>query len=721
MQARSQTPSASQLGTTTSTSHKGENLFKGQRLFLVSVRLRRQWQKTSNHDFEILTCSDTTDVRSRHSTTQSQGTSQKCQTPFPGSQFHFFSPQISLIPQGTIPGSTPEMCVTEIWTYPECGCHYDHSVLCRSYRKDHYPWFVPNVQYPLDMWLEEAGVDAETAYKQLKRRARPIDPHDCPQHESVHKSFLNQICDDCLLAEVDAEPLTLDNAQTAQRDTVAGPDNAEGLIWDSEVKVEIQDQKSEGHKSEIPPEAVDAINDSSEGDQTILEKHIEMKVEIDSYSVSADEFSSPVFHLSHNGRSSRSSSIATSPLSARLVEKPRSGSVVDWNKRHGRTFDDTIASDFDDADDESDDDTERYHQNSSCAVRGRSLTRRSINCPAERESGSDDALLQVGDKPSHNGFLRFKNFKSFSTTFRTGSKPNEEDRTIGSDSLVEMTSESTPTRSKSRNPFRSLRTRKSSPLVADPADTKPILHDDLLNSTIEESKIVSEADEPSPIPPRKSSLKNWGLFMIQDFKRSKRAARSRSRSRTRSRAPSPTGSRSRQHMEYREAKESSSPEIHSHPERAFETGWAISSVEVENAPEIKVEETSPSTSMLPSIPQSPTMSIRRTIINGGLDLDFGFDSEAKTVPQSPTSLEENVAEPDNLELPTANNDAAVSNISGDASVPSPGIVEAKAMVLIRPSQPPRSSSLRSPEAAVDEADPGLEEDVSAPIVVPGSN
>src|ERR1700743_631840 len=101
------------------------------------------------------------------------------------------------------------MCVTEVWSYRECGCFYNHSVLCRPYQNQHSPCFAPNIH--LHRWLRETGVDAEMAYKQFGQRARPSEPQNCPDHRTVEKSFLNQICEDCLLAELAAGPIHSDN------------------------------------------------------------------------------------------------------------------------------------------------------------------------------------------------------------------------------------------------------------------------------------------------------------------------------------------------------------------------------------------------------------------------------------------------------------------------------------------------------------------------------
>lgn len=121
------------------------------------------------------------------------------------------------------------MCIHEIWTYTECGCRIDHHVSCFVPRTSH-------VHSPVRLKHASAS-----SYK-LPPSPLPTDSEDdsciqsdhrsCSINRTVHKSFLEPICDDCLLEEMgyqNAKPSTNDLREQKSR------------VWDSNVEIEVDE------------------------------------------------------------------------------------------------------------------------------------------------------------------------------------------------------------------------------------------------------------------------------------------------------------------------------------------------------------------------------------------------------------------------------------------------------------------------------------------------
>ena len=507
------------------------------------------------------------------------------------------------------------MCVTEVWSYRECGCNYNHSVLCRTYHDQKSPSFAPNIQYPLERWLREAGMDTEMAYKQLSQRVWPREPQDCPNHNTVHKSFLNQICEDCLLAELEAQPRNLDDRLTITRSPAAEKDNGEGLIWDSEVKIEIEDHTSITPMLPILPEIFDHANVFlEEDDKRILESHVEVTVEPDGHSVSVGDLSSPMSTASQGSDRSASSSPETTPQSGGHVKNRRSSSPTCHGKRYKRAFENDCP-DFDDADDELGRNGARSLLATKPLSRGRPLKRSNLHNVEWCEPDMDSRLKPTGTKTGA-AVGRFHGLRSLSTTFLSA-KIESEDAEIDQNSKLDRTSAAASSTSKSKNPFRSIRSRKGSPLVQGTSVLGPTPSNGLSGKVTANHVADSEVKGVRPIPPRKSSLKNFALFLMQDLKRTRNA-----QSQSGSLVPSPTSTWDGSHVDIQKGKEPDAHGSASHPDTILEKtpGWI--SLASESTLCMKTDERPLANALNPGIPKSSTMNTLRAVIN---DLDVGID------------------------------------------------------------------------------------------------
>jgi hypothetical protein len=101
------------------------------------------------------------------------------------------------------------MCITQIWTYRECGCHYYHPVPC-------HPSFTPSSTIPrrirVGPYLSTASSSSEQSPTSTDGSAvssndiMPILIRQCSIRHIVHKNFLEPICDGCLLEELGLQP-----------------------------------------------------------------------------------------------------------------------------------------------------------------------------------------------------------------------------------------------------------------------------------------------------------------------------------------------------------------------------------------------------------------------------------------------------------------------------------------------------------------------------------
>ncbi|KAI1614358.1 hypothetical protein EDD36DRAFT_224744 [Exophiala viscosa] len=511
------------------------------------------------------------------------------------------------------------MCVTEVWTYSECGCRYNHSVLCRMNRGISSPVFAPSVLYSTEERLQKRGVDADATTRQVRGRAKLAEPKKCPHHSFVQKTFLNPICDDCLLAEVtsagqDVGPPLMAPASNAS--------NEDGLVWDSEVKVEIQSQTSIESPSSDAPVIVDSEG-ADDTDRRILESHVEITVEEDSYSVSAEDPSSPLLASSQTGGSSPSSSLMTSPpTSTEKQQKEYRLSPPLRRKRYGLTFHDGFSTDFDDGEDDEDDPLHAIRSPS----RGRPAMRGNGNGTGAQRSVTDPitALPPVESKMGRKSLSRMKSFRSISSAFRHTPKSKQQD------TLTETVSEkAVPKRSRSRNPFRAFRKRKASHQYTESADTMPILQGHGSRDSLHEPTGSSQDKKTSAPPPRKSSLKHWKP--AKDSSRKEIGSLPvRQSLRMEALAPlSPTGS-AWSWNKPNDRDESERPTLtvpleEEEEETPFDAQSVFSDFEVEGTAAFNMENAATPALVVPATPDSFKVNPMRAMIEGIEAFDLAFD------------------------------------------------------------------------------------------------
>ncbi|KAL2427309.1 hypothetical protein ABEF95_011542 [Exophiala dermatitidis] len=396
------------------------------------------------------------------------------------------------------------------------------------------------------------------------------------------------------------------------------PENGEGLIWDSEVKVEIQNDNSDTASSTTTPHVACPEDGPRGDDRRILESHIEVPIEVDSYSISAEEPSSPLSLTSHGEDSSQASSIPTSPISPDYSDRSGLTSNAYKNKRYGLTFDRPVVTEFDDADCESDSSLELPRPSSSSAGRGRALQRANIKgavrCPSGPESGDSSSK----SKPHGSGVSRFKTLRSFSNSLIPTSKPKDERNLFDNCSTVSLAPSSTSTKSKPRSLFRGVRARKASPLIAESIEARPVPLAHAPHETIQATKSQQTIDN-SPKPPRKSSFKTWAFLKLHDRKDKKRSNGFESQNRLRSLAPSPTGSWSREQLGCAEN------EYSRLSDSASENESIISDEEHETQVEVIEEGRASPVVVIPGLPKPSVVSTEQTTFEEALDFELELD------------------------------------------------------------------------------------------------
>ena len=108
------------------------------------------------------------------------------------------------------------MCTTEIWTYPECGCHYHHPIPCHPVFASSPPKSpsrsilaaIPDTPpdspaSPITIAASQLSLEVLRHYPSL--RLYQAD-RQCSVQHTVHRQFLEPICDDCLLEELGLQP-----------------------------------------------------------------------------------------------------------------------------------------------------------------------------------------------------------------------------------------------------------------------------------------------------------------------------------------------------------------------------------------------------------------------------------------------------------------------------------------------------------------------------------
>jgi hypothetical protein len=416
----------------------------------------------------------------------------------------------------------------------------------------------------MDKWLEETN-DINVANngvgdpkvlvtpKQSKRRAKPIEPQDCPKYSTIHKSFMNQICDDCLAAESGGSEVGVPLPEASS----PLPDKGrEARIRDSEFNVVVGDMQFQllpNSRQQVGP--TQPRIEESDGEQRIFDSNVEITIveeteaDHETLSISEEETSSPLFSRS-NG-SSRSSSVVTLPRSDHENKFQSRG-----NRRYGVALPKGGKLDWNDADDELEE-AVKLDWPPDSLIRGRPLTRGNVNGFQRCDSGPEERYL-----PSRtNGLARFKTLRSISDTLRPSTRAKGD---VPAES--ETSSKIFPAPARPNTLFRSLRMRKSSPLIAESIEV----------NEFDCATTGSATRTGANIGPRKVSLKTWARSIIPDRKKSQRVERSLSPIQTRSPAPSPTSSWTRNQIDDHA---DDHPILNSPSETAFDTESIMSSLE----------------------------------------------------------------------------------------------------------------------------------------------
>jgi hypothetical protein len=501
-------------------------------------------------------------------------------------------------------GTAGKMCVTEVWSYRECGCFYNHSVLCRSYQDQCSPFFAPDIQHPLRRWLQETGVYTEMAYKQFGERTRPTEPQNCANHRTVQKSFLNQICEDCLLAELKAGANPSCNGDNPYETSVTASETREGLIWDSEVKIEIDGQNMVSPTRPVVQNTSQPVIEPVDDCKQIFESQVEVTIEYEDDTVFEEELSSPTFTATQRNRCSWTTSAGASPPSACYAGVYESDSPTYRNERHRRDCQDKL-SDLDDADDEFER-TERFSANPQQTNRGRPLTRSNLHEVEKCQPDAGAPAESVSGRTAGRNRPRFQGLRSLSTTFLSGARA-EEARTDEKSPTWTTSTSSSPV-SRLKNPFRVIRSRKSSPLIQEPS---------LLSfpSTHGSDHIVNyEAQGSWSVLPRKSTVRDFTLFLARDLKRTK-AVWPPSDGTSRDLVRSSSSIEEDSDCDDQNTTFSGTQQSDSHSDTVFETDSRVTSLHSAATPPEHVDGEASSCCVISSIPKSSTMNTLRAVIN----------------------------------------------------------------------------------------------------------
>src|ERR1700722_8557045 len=133
------------------------------------------------------------------------------------------------------------MCITQIWTYRECGCRYHRLVPC-------HPSFNPSSTIPrqrCDRHLSNTSSSSDRS--PTSANGSPFTSGDlfpslnrqCSIRHFVQKNFLEPICDDCLVEELGLQPEF--GSILGGRDLKEGL-NGEEWILESTVEINIEEE-----------------------------------------------------------------------------------------------------------------------------------------------------------------------------------------------------------------------------------------------------------------------------------------------------------------------------------------------------------------------------------------------------------------------------------------------------------------------------------------------
>ncbi|KIW72573.1 hypothetical protein PV04_00755 [Phialophora macrospora] len=523
------------------------------------------------------------------------------------------------------------MCVTEVWSYRECGCFYNQSVLCRFSQNQPSPFFAPNIQHPLRRWLQETGVNTQMAFEQSGVRARPTKPPDCANHRTVQKSFLNQICDDCLLTELEARTDPSCNGDNAYETSVTTPETGEGLIWDSEVKIEIEGQNMVSPRRAVVQNTPQPVIEPRDDDKEIFESQVEITVEYEDHSVFEEELSSPSCTATQRNCCSWIASVGASAPRACHAGVYESGPASYQNKRHRRDLQNKL-SELDDADDEFEY-AAPFSGNPPQTNRGRPLTRSNLHKVESCDPDASAPVDSVSERAAGRNRSRFPGLRSLSTTFLSSTRV-EQGRT-DENSRIYITSNSSSPESRSKNPFRAIRNRKSSPLIREPSSFGFPASENLPINQGSDRILNSEAQKSRPVLPRKSTLRGFRLFQARDLK-GIQAVCPPSEGTSRSLVQSSTSMGEDSDSDGEITTFSETQKSDSHSETVFETNSRVTSLQSEAMPPKSVDGEASDWRVISSIPKSSTMNTLRAVINDlslGLAVQDSFPSQGSISPQ----------------------------------------------------------------------------------------
>src|SRR5436853_6798415 len=105
------------------------------------------------------------------------------------------------------------MCITQIWQYRECGCHYHHRVPCSPSLSTNLTTTPRRLEAgsPLSSAASSSSEGSPTSPDGCStctsnNDSFPVVSGQCSIRDVVHKTFLDPICDDCLLEELGLQP-----------------------------------------------------------------------------------------------------------------------------------------------------------------------------------------------------------------------------------------------------------------------------------------------------------------------------------------------------------------------------------------------------------------------------------------------------------------------------------------------------------------------------------
>jgi hypothetical protein len=459
------------------------------------------------------------------------------------------------------------MCCNEVWSYRDCGCYYNYTIQCIASR---YRERLQSSAQNQDGSWSPGVIGSDTIANVNTDELSDIfsGAQDCPYHETVQKSFLNQICDECLLAELRTEGRLAEGS--IERQDWSDAPCEDPLIWDSQVEVFIEQPHVEALSPALPthPLESDAVFEHQTKD--ILESHVEITIEEPPRSGSREHSSPKTSTTCFGSNSSRTSQKLPQSL---LTENP------DPTKRYCCTFRSDTPIEASEADTDM-----RARASPSptlflCAPSVRSTHIENQGPPAAEV---DSQPPPIRGRPPRRPLSRLHNLGSLSTTFLSSTKLSEP-VPVGPKTSV---SESFP---KASRRFHTTRTRKSILFSGQHNHGQTMLATQHIEDSC--SKILSAIPARPQIPTRKSNLLDFGISVVQSFKARNASSKTHILSKDAGREHGPMKSE----------------------QQATNTDTRVEPSEYDNE------------HVIPPIPKSSTMKTLRAVIN---DLNFGLEISA---------------------------------------------------------------------------------------------